>query len=70
MYAETKEQAEEALDRFVADYETKYPKATACVQKDRSALLTFFDFPAEHWKHLRTTNVIEYSFATCVCAPA
>ena len=64
MYAETKEQAEEALDRFVADYEAKYPKATACVQKDRSALLTFFDFPAEHWKHLRTTNVIESPFAT------
>ena len=64
MYAETKEQAEEALDHFVADYEAKYPKATACVQKDRSALLTFFDFPAEHWKHLRTTNVIESPFAT------
>ena len=64
MYAETKEQAEEALDRFVADYEAKYEKATACVQKDRSALLTFFDFPAEHWKHLRTTNVIESPFAT------
>ena len=64
MYAETKEQAEEALDRFVADYEAKYEKATACVQKDRSALLTFFDFPAEHCKHLRTTNVIESPFAT------
>ena len=64
MYAETKEQAEEALGRFVAGYEAKYPKATQCLDKGRTALLTFFDFPAEHWKHLRTTNVIESPFAT------
>ncbi len=64
MYAETKEHAEEALDRFVADYEAKYPKATAKIEKDRDAMLTFFDYPAEHWKHLRTTNIIESPFAT------
>jgi putative transposase len=48
MYAETKEHAEEALDRFVGDYGTKYPKATDKIEKDRDVLLTFFDFPAEH----------------------
>jgi len=64
MYAETKQQADEALDVFVRDYEAKYPKATECVEKDRDSLLTFFDFPAEHWKHLRTTNIIESPFAT------
>lgn len=64
MYAETKEHAEEAFDRFVNDYEAKYPKATKCLNKDRESLLTFFDFPAEHWKHLRTTNIIESPFST------
>ena len=64
MYAETKEDADEALDRFVADYEAKYPKAAKKVEKDREAMLTFFEFPAEHWKHLRTTNIIESPFAT------
>ena len=44
---------------FVADYEAKYPKTAACLATDREALLTFFAFPAEHWIHLRTTNVIE-----------
>ena len=42
----------------------KYDKATACLAKDRAVLLTFYDFPAEHWKHLRTTNPIESTFAT------
>jgi len=64
MYAETKEHAEEAFERFVSDYEAKYPKATKCLSKDREALLTYFDFPAEHWKHLRTTNIIESPFST------
>jgi transposase-like protein len=43
---------------------SKYDKAVECLAKDRDALLAFYDFPAEHWKHLRTTNVIECSFAT------
>lgn len=64
MYAATQEQAEEALDRFGSEYGSKYPKAVARIEKDRESLLTFFDFPAEHWKHLRTTNVIESVFAT------
>ena len=62
--AETREQAEEHLDTFVAEYEAKYPKAAACLATDREALLTFFAFPADHWIHLRTTNVIESPFAT------
>ena len=62
--AETREQAEEHLDTFVAEYEATYPKAAACLATDREALLTFFAFPAEHWIHLRTTNVIESPFAT------
>ena len=49
---------------FVAEYEAKYPKATACLDDDREPLLTFFTLPAEHWTHVRTTNVIESPFAT------
>ncbi len=45
-------------------FEAKYPKATECLAKDRTELLVFYDFPAEHWVHLRTTNVIESVFAT------
>ena len=56
--------AEAALAVFVDKYEAKYPKAVACLTKDREALLTFFDFPAEHWDHLRTSNPIESVFAT------
>ncbi len=56
--------AEEAFDAFVTIYEAKYPKATACLEKDRIELLAFYDFPAEHWAHLRTTNPIESTFAT------
>ena len=56
--------AERALDLFVATYEAKYPKATECLAKDRGALLAFYDFPAEHWRHIRTTNPIESTFAT------
>ena len=53
-----------AFDRFLATYSAKYPKATECLAKDRKSLLAFYDFPAEHWLHLCTTNPIESSFAT------
>lgn len=56
--------AETAMAIFVDKYEAKYPKAVDCLTKDREALLTFFDFPAEHWDHLRTSNPIESVFAT------
>ncbi len=62
--AETKVDAEKAFDHFIESYEAKYPKATECLAKDRDVLLTFYDFPAEHWIHLRTTNPIESTFAT------
>ena len=62
--AETRVDAEAAFDLFIEKYGVKYDKATACLVKDRDALLTFYDFPAEHWKHLRTSNPIESSFAT------
>ena len=62
--ADTKQHANEAFDLFVATYEAKYPKAVECLKKDRDVLLTFYDFPAEHWLHLRTTNPIESTFAT------
>lgn len=62
--AETREQANQAFDRFLAKYEAKYEGACECLRKDRVVLLTFYDFPAEHWKHLRTTNPIESTFAT------
>ena len=59
-----REEAHKALDSFVAIYEAKYPKATNCLQKDRDAMLAFYDFPAEHWSHIRTTNPVESTFAT------
>lgn len=62
--APTKVDADKAFDLFVATYQAKYPKATECLSKDRDVLLTFYDFPAEHWIHLRTTNPIESTFAT------
>jgi transposase-like protein len=62
--AETKTDAETAFANFVELYEEKYPKATACLIKDRMELLTFYDFPAQHWAHLRTTNPVESTFAT------
>jgi putative transposase len=62
--AETKKDALTAFDAFVETWGVKYDKAVECLTKDRDALLAFYDFPAEHWKHLRTTNVIESSFAT------
>ena len=62
--AETKAVAETAFDLFVTTFEAKYPKATGCLTKDRDVLLTCYDFPAAHWRHLRTTNPIESTFAT------
>jgi transposase-like protein len=62
--AETKKDALAAFDAFVEIWNVKYDKAVECLIRDRDALLAFYDFPAEHWQHLRTTNVIESSFAT------
>jgi transposase-like protein len=62
--AETKKDALAAFDAFVETWSVKYDTAVECLIKDRDALLAFYDFPAEHWKHLRTTNVVESSFAT------
>jgi putative transposase len=62
--ADNKNEAERHFNSFVNAYEAKYPKAAQCLEKDRSSLLTFYDFPAEHWRHIRTTNPIESTFAT------
>jgi transposase-like protein len=62
--APAKEEAQKHFDDFINIYEAKYPKATQCLKKDRDTLLTFYDFPAEHWRHIRTTNPIESTFAT------
>jgi transposase-like protein len=62
--AATKVEAEKAFDLFLVTYQAKYAKATDCLSKDREELLRFYDFPAEHWVHLRTTNPIESTFAT------
>lgn len=62
--ADTRANANKAFDKFLATYQAKYPKATHCLEKDRDELLAFYDFPAEHWLHLRTTNPIESTFAT------
>ena len=62
--AETETDAAAALEAFVETYQVKYQRAADCLTKDRDALLAFYDFPAEHWKHLRTTNPIESTFAT------
>jgi putative transposase len=64
LYAATKSDAEKAIGRFAEEYRAKYPKAVECLTQDQDALLAFFDFPAEHWKHLRTTNPIESAFST------
>ncbi len=60
----SREAAERAFDHFVSVYQDKYPKAAACLSQDRSELLSFFEFPARHWQHLRTTNPIESTIAT------
>jgi putative transposase len=62
--ADTREHANQAFDLFKKTYEAKYPQAVECLTKDREVLLAFYDFPAEHWIHLRTTNPIESTFAT------
>jgi putative transposase len=62
--APDRRRAEMAFDLFIASYEAKYPKAAECLAKDREVLLAFYDFPAEHWGHIRTTNPIESTFAT------
>ena len=59
-----REEADKSFDHFIEIYEAKYPKAVECLRKDREVLLTFYDFPAEHWRHIRTTNPIESTFAT------
>ena len=64
MYAATRADAETAIGAFVAEFEAKYPKATGCLVEDQEALLAFFAMPAEHWLHLRTSNLIESPFAT------
>lgn len=62
--AETRKDAYRAFDEFIASYGLKFPKAMACLAKDRKELLAFSDFPAQHWPHLRTPNPIESTFAT------
>ena len=62
--AESRSAAEAAIDIFAEKYGAKYARAVECLRKDRDALLTFYDFPAEHWDHLRTSNPIESVFAT------
>jgi putative transposase len=62
--AETRVAAEKAFELFIKTYEPKYPKATLCLQKDRTELLAFYDFPAQHWQSIRTSNPIESTFGT------
>ncbi len=62
--ADTKERADKAFDAFIRNYQNKYPKAVDCLVKDRESLLSFYDFPAVHWQHIRSTNPIESAFAT------
>ena len=62
--APSRKKANKAFDLFIETYQAKYPQATECLAKDRDVLLTFYDFPAEHWIHIRTTNPIESTFAT------
>ena len=62
--ADTQEHANKAFDLFLAAYQDKYPKAVQCRHKDRESLLAFYDLPAQHWHHIRTTNPIESTFAT------
>ena len=62
--AESRADAEQAFDLFIQTYDAKYPKATLTLQKDREELLAFYDFPAQHWQSIRTTNPIESTFGT------
>lgn len=63
-HADIKKEAEKELEKFIATYDAKYPKAAECLSRNKKELLAFYDFPAEHWMHLRTTNPIESTFAT------
>ena len=67
--APTRAAAEAAIDVFADKYNAKHDKAVACLTKDREALLAFFDFPAEHWDHLRTSNPIKTCSRRCVIEP-
>src|SRR3977135_1000303 len=60
----TRKAALAAYDQFISSYQTKFPKACDCLEKDKEVLFTFYDFPAQHWPHIRTTNPIESTFAT------
>jgi len=62
--ASTREDAEKAFDLFLKTYEPKYPKAALCLEKDRDELMAFYDFPAQHWQSIRTSNPIESTFGT------
>ena len=62
--APTKEEAMEAYGHFLSQYAVKYERACECLKKDKESLFAFYDFPAEHWVHIRTTNPIESTFAT------
>ncbi len=62
--APEKDEAEKHFDDFIKICEAKYPNAAGCLKKDRDALLTFYDFPSEHWRHIRTTNPIEFTCST------
>ena len=62
--AETRTDAEKAFDLFLKTYEPKYPKAAVCLHKDREELMAFYDFPAQHWQSIRTSNPIESTFGT------
>jgi Transposase and inactivated derivatives len=67
--AEDRVSAHKAFDHFVQTYQARYPKAVACLEKDREVLLAFYDFPAEHWMHIRATSLIESTFATGPIGP-
>ena len=62
--AETRADAEKAFDLFIVSYDARYPKATLCLQKDREALMGFYNFPAQHWQSIRSSNPIESTFGT------
>ena len=62
--ADTKNNAKKAYKIFINNFKAKYLKAVECLEKDQDKLLTFYDFPAENWQHIRTTNPIESTFAT------
>ena len=63
-YSPARDEAHAAFAKFVGRYQAKYPKAVEKMEKYRDSLLAFYDFPAEHWQHIRTTNPIESTFAT------